>query len=224
MADQSDTTDGDASVLGTAEGVDDSTTKPDADAKPDANADANADAKGDGSADADDKGGDDKAKVGAPEKYASFEMPEGFTATDAELGAFADLARGLNLTQEQAQQVVAFEGERMAQFAAAQEKDWQTQNEQWVEQIKKDPELGAAEDGDMRLVLAKRAVARIGGQALRDALNKTGVGNHPELIRAFYRVGKTMADDKIGEGGEVKPGTTISDKTPAQRLYGTQPN
>jgi hypothetical protein len=49
---------------------------------------------------------------------------------------------------------------------------------------------------------------------LRTLLNESGLGNHPEIIRAFYRAGKAISED-----GFVAGGHKATDKGDAKRLY-----
>ena len=57
----------------------------------------------------------------------------------------------------------------------------------WANAAHSDPELGGR-----ALAAARQAVERFGGARLKQALEETGLGNHPEVIRAFYRIGRAM--------------------------------
>ena len=62
---------------------------------------------------------------------------------------------------------------------------------------------------------AKKAIDAFGNPELVKLLNSTGMGNHPEVIRAFYNMGKTMREDGPGPGGDNPPGK----KTDAEIMY-----
>jgi len=67
----------------------------------------------------------------------------------------------------------------------------------WFEaQVKK--ELGA--DFEKTLTHAQRAVQKFGGEALATRLRETGMGDLPELVRAFAAIGKAMAEDTVAGG------------------------
>ena len=62
----------------------------------------------------------------------------------------------------------------------------------WASRAKADPEIGGA-GFDANVAYAKRAIDRFGDDRLRGTLAQTGMGNHPELIRMFARVGRDLA-------------------------------
>jgi hypothetical protein len=61
-------------------------------------------------------------------------------------------------------------------------------------------------------------------EPLKEMLRNTGLGNHPEVVRFFARLGKEAASDnfEVSPVGNVPPKVT---KGLAERLYGnTTPN
>jgi len=42
---------------------------------------------------------------------------------------------------------------------------------------------------------AQNAINKFGTPELKSALDSYGMGNHPELVRVFARIGKAMAED-----------------------------
>ena len=134
-------------------------------------------------------------------QYADFALPDGMTVEPGLLDGFGAFARSHNLTQEQAQ----------AQQAAERQRD------QWMSQIRTDPDLGGA-TGERNLALAVRAVERFGTPALREALDASGLGNHPELVRFCYRIGKA-----IGEDSFVSTQPSGGRRTAAEVLYPNHP-
>ena len=67
--------------------------------------------------------------------------------------------------------------------------DQQRQFEDWGNEIKK--EYGTAYDE--KVGMARRAVRAFGSDQLSDLLNNTGLGNHPEMIRAFAKIGAELS-------------------------------
>ena len=63
---------------------------------------------------------------------------------------------------------------------------------QWARQAQNDPEFGGVHFND-NLTLARQAVKRFGGPKLQRALDSSGMGNHPEIIRAFWKMGRYLA-------------------------------
>lgn len=162
---------------------------------------------------------DDKAaeKV-VPEKY-EFKAPEGM-ALDPELtGELEGVARGLELSQEQAQQVADL-GVKLAQkFQAKQLEIVQQARTDWANQTRADAEIGGANVAQ-NVATAEKALTAFGTPELRALLKESGIGNHPEVIRAFYRVGKAISEDRVVTGRVGTPPEARRDA--AAVLYGTQ--
>lgn len=153
-----------------------------------------------------------KKPEGAPEKY-EFKAGEGVELDQEALNGFEPLARELNLTNEQAQKMVDLYGEKLLpQIQKQQTEAWQKTTEQWAADVKADKEIG----GDKlvsSLSVAQRALDQFGTPELKEYLNATGLGNHPELVKAFVKIGKSMSEDGMVTGSKT---TTQS---VAQRMY-----
>lgn len=132
---------------------------------------------------------------GAPEAY-EFAAPEGQQFDPAVIDAFSDVARELNLSQDAAQKVLdkvapVLHSRQLEQIEAVKT--------DWANQTRGDTELGGAKL-DENLATAKRALDQYGTPELKNMLNETGLGNQPEVIRLFYRVGKTLSQDSFVGG------------------------
>ena len=162
------------------------------------------------------KGEEDKSEevTGAPEAYEDFKVPEGVKIDPDQLTEFGALAKGLNLTQDQAQQLVDFEAKRMEAFGKEQLGEWEKTIAGWTAEAKADEEIGG-KNYDPSLELAKRALAKYGTLELDTAFNHLGIGEHPELIRIFARVGKDLGEDQILSGRDAGSGP----KSQAERMY-----
>jgi hypothetical protein len=71
---------------------------------------------------------------------------------------------------------------------------------QWLVDVKEDKELGG-ENFEKSVELAKNVVKRFGTEAFMEDLDKSGYGNHPEVVRTFARIGRAMSNDEL-----VRPG------------------
>ncbi|MFH2815276.1 peptidase [Enterobacter ludwigii] len=160
------------------------------------------------------KNPDDKEQKheGAPEKY-EFKPAEGQELDTAALEQFEPIARELNLTNEQAQKMVDLYGTKIMPMVQQQQAEaWQKTTEQWAADVKADKEIG----GDKlttNLSAAQRALDQFGTPELKEYLEGTGLGNHPELVKAFIKIGKAMSEDGMVTGAKT---TTQS---VAQRMY-----
>ncbi|EHG9340691.1 peptidase [Salmonella enterica] len=155
----------------------------------------------------------DKKPEGAPEKY-EFKPAEGQEFDAAALEQFEPIARELNLTNEQAQKMVDLYGSKIMPMVQQQQVEaWQKTTEQWAADVKADKEIG----GDKltsNLSAAQRALAQFGTPELKEYLEGTGLGNHPELVKAFVKVGKAMSEDGMVTGKES------GQRSAAEVLYG----
>ena len=151
-------------------------------------------------------------KAGAPEKY-EFKAPEGREFSPEVIGAFSEVAKELNLSEADAQKVI----DKIAPaFAARQTEVLEAARVQWETDAKADKEFGGDKLTE-NMAVAKKALDKFGTPELRELLNTSGLGNHPEIIRAFYRAGKAISEDKF-VGGNPSPG---DGKSLADRLYST---
>ncbi|WP_323026539.1 protease [Castellaniella sp.] len=160
---------------------------------------------------ADGEAGKPKPAEGAPEKY-EFQAPEGTEAFDSQvLDAFSAVAKDLNLPQEQAQQIL----DKMTPvIQARQVEQLQAAHDQWIQAAETDKEFGG-EKLQENMAVAKKALDTFGSPELRTLLNQSGLGNHPEIIRAFYRAGKAISEDRFIPSGQANAAAGAN----AKRLY-----
>lgn len=170
------------------------------------------------SADPDSGGETPKPAEGAPETYADFSLPEGMAINDAARDQFTVLAKDLNLTQDGAQKLVDLYVAQAAEAAQAPYKLWTETQAHWVKEVEADPEIGGANLA-ASLATAARALDQFGGQDLRDALNFTGAGNNPVIVKAFVRIGTALSEDRFIPGAPPKSGP----KSAAAVLYPNMP-
>ena len=183
---------------------------------------ADANNQGDAPDGEDAKGADDDGKPqGAPEEYAEFQMPEG-VQLDAELTSdLKAVAKELNLTQEQAQKLADLAASKTQGIGERQMEAIKAAQTQWTADAKADKEFGGEKLSE-NLGIAKKALDSFGTPELRTLLNESGLGNHPEIIRAFYRAGKAISEDRFIPAGNG--GRTGGSRDAAKSLYPNQQN
>lgn len=160
---------------------------------------------------------EDAAKPeGAPEQYADFVAPEGVTL-DAELsGDLKAAAKELGLSQANAQKLADLGVKLSQKQAAAQAEALATARTEWASASQTDKEFGGDKLTE-NLAVAKKSLETFATPELRQMLNESGLGNHPEVVRLFYRVGKAISQDGFVQGGrQASPGIIGS---AAQRMY-----
>jgi hypothetical protein len=143
-----------------------------------------------------------------PEKY---ELKLADQEIDAELLAeFTPLAKELKLDNATAQKIADLGAKIQKRTVDASMAAHMERIGVWQEAVRSDKELGGDKLGE-NMAVAKGAVLRFGGEPLMTALKDTGFENHPDVIRAFVKIGRAMKDDNfaanLGEGGGEKPDT-----------------
>ena len=164
---------------------------------------------------------DGEEETSAPEKYEAFDLPKGVTMSEEQFAETAEFAKSLNLSQEQAQQAVDYHNKVIAQISEhAMEQAKQNlvdQAKEWRQQVETDKEIGGAKMNDkvdkaMRVLNAfsDKATDAAGKPILGEnkepltklsvALAESGFGNHPEMVRAFSRIGELIGEDRFLSG------------------------
>lgn len=175
----------------------------------------------------DEKKADDKKPEGAPDKY-ELKTADGVTIAPEVQTQFEAIARDLNLTQENAQKLLdlapAISKMQTSQLVDLAEKT----TAKWQAEALADAEIGvngdkAAYNLNMAAIAkAKKAFATPELGALLEKFdaktnpNGTGLGNHPEVLRLFLRLGKSISEDNKLVTGQVPD----AEQTAGQKLYG----
>ncbi len=148
-----------------------------------------------------------------PEKY-EFVPPEGYQIDTQALPEYEAAFKELGLSQEQAQKLVDLNAKHtLAAQQAAQAQQTQQINA-WVGELKQDPNFGGA-NFESNVALAQKAMGQFGSPELKQMLETSGLGSHPEVVRFFHRVGK-----ELGEGSVHRTTNDVpADKSWANRMY-----
>ena len=159
----------------------------------------------------------DSENEGAPETYERFALPEDIPYDEALAGEFQPIAKELNLSQKQADKLATFYGELEKRKMAEGQENFNNFTKELQKQAMDDPEIGGKVwESEARTCVA-RARDLIGGEEFKTFLEKNPlIGNHPEMLRFAYRVGKV-----VGEGSFVdrRAGDT-GKKSDAEVMFG----
>ncbi|WP_375272053.1 hypothetical protein [Sphingomonas sp.] len=160
--------------------------------------------------------------AGAPEAY-DLKAPEGMTLDTDALAIAEPVLRDLNLTNEQAQKLTDAYGQILPKLAERYQAQQTTQiTEQraaWAAEAKADPEIGGA-NWDASIAASAKALDRLGapaGSPFRALLNDSGLGNHPEMIRMFAKIGKS-----IGEDADFVSSSARQPQSREEKYYGSR--
>ena len=156
-----------------------------------------------------------------PERY-ELDVPEGFAIDPQALAVATPVFRELGLSNEQASKLMPV----AAQFAQGLSDKLNAQilsqvsadRKAWLDSAMADREIGGAH---WKETLAKGAFAldNLGfpkGSPFRVLLDESGLGNHPEMIRAWAKVGRAIGEDGDFVRGAGNP---HSRRDTAETLY-----
>ena len=112
----------------------------------------------------------------------------------------SDLFKKHNISQATAQELVDYVHKVNQDAAEAPYKLWQKTQEEWVNAVKNDSEIGGRLN-EVKTVVSKaidHVVGKTLGEEFRQAMDMTGAGNNPAFIKTFYALAQ-----RITEGGHV---------------------
>lgn len=147
--------------------------------------------------------------LGAVETY-DIKTPEGYDVDDEIKGEFTTAAKEIGLSQKGVERLVGIQTklqERQAERTAALVKDWD-------KQARSDKEIGG-KDFEANAAYGRQFLADFGDEQVSVLLDKTGLGNHPAVVKMFIRAGKAH-----GEATTSKGASTGSKQDAATVLYG----
>lgn len=141
---------------------------------------------------------DTTKKVETKEEVKEFtlKLEDDSPLSDSDIDRISTLAKEKGLTEEDAKTLVSGEEAAVNGYKNAQLQEVEDVRATWVEDSKSDKEFGG-EEFDANTAVAKTAIDKYGSAEFKKALEDTGFGNHPEVVRTFYRIGKAMANDKL---------------------------
>ena len=143
-------------------------------------------------------------------------IPENSSLSKEAVEKIQTFAKEKGLSNEQAQAVL----ERDIQAQQSQAEFAQQKATEWFEMSKSDKEIGGEKFAE-NAELAKRVVTRFASEELKQDLEATGFGNHPELLRLLVRIGQKMAPDSLVLAGSS---VTQKEKPIEEIFYGSNKN
>lgn len=158
-------------------------------------------------------------KEGEEEKPKEEDKPEEYELTAPEnslvpkewFDKTVQEAKEKGLTKEQAEALVNRDQSFMADLVTSH----QAKIEEWKTTAASDKEIGGT-NLNKNIELARQVVEKYGTPDLKNQLEVSGYGNHPELIRLLVRIGNAYSPDTF-----VQPRTAVTEekKSVADILY-----
>lgn len=136
-----------------------------------------------------------KTEPATPTEF-EIKLPENAVLEPEIAKEFAKYAREKGIAQEVAQEMFEKQNSLVSSFAQKQQETIQNEINQWAEQSRTDKEVGG-ERFNESVQLAHQVINKYGTPELKTMLER-GLGNHPEAVRIFARIGKELfANDQM---------------------------
>lgn len=153
------------------------------------------------------------AAPAVPEKY-DLKVPDGFDDPKV-VDRVAEFAKANKMSQESAQQLLEKTVGEVNSYGDRVRAEIDSTVSGWEQAAKADKEIGG-DNHTKSIELSKKVLAKFGSPELVKYLEDTRLGNNPELIRVFKRIGEAMKEDDFVAPGSSNNGTTSS---AADKLY-----
>jgi hypothetical protein len=156
------------------------------------------------------------AKIEAPAAFdgTKLKLPEGMKSDDPLFKTFGEVMTDDKISpQDRGQKLLDLYTGAIKQAGEANTLAWSKVNEGWIKDVKADPSIGGANFEPTKRAIAA-TIDTLGPEkaaAFRQALDVTGIGNHP----AFWRGMATFAK-ALTEGGHVAGSPAGSGKADAK--------
>lgn len=141
-------------------------------------------------------------------------LPENSKLSASDLESVKAFAKENGLSKEVAQKILDDKASIKEAYVSELQESAKKQADAWLNDAKNDPEIGKAFNENV--ILANRALDKFATKELRQALDVSGLGNHPEMLKFASRVGKFLADDKF----ESAPKSPAAPKSMEELFYG----
>jgi hypothetical protein len=129
---------------------------------------------------------------GAPEAY-EFKAPEGVTLDPSLVTEATPIFKELGLSQEAAQKLVDFYTAKSASTNETLTKAVDDMRASWREAVANDKDIGSKLDSvKVELGRAKDKLSTEVRAAFDEAMNTTGMGDHPGIVKGLYELAKLV--------------------------------
>ena len=140
-----------------------------------------------------------------PETY-DFKVPEGTELDAAVVEKASPIFKELGLSQEQAQKLVDFYSAHTSESQKAIAKAVEDMRSDWRSQIMSDKDIGGKiEQVKVELGRAKDRLPAEIRTAFEEAMNTTGMGDHPAIVKGLYEFAKLVNEGTHVTGGNPSP-------------------
>lgn len=166
------------------------------------------------------------ATAGVPERY-DFKAPDNYTLDAKLIDAVTPIFKEAGLSQETAQKLFDFHTNAMIEAAKAPATAVETMRNDWRTKTLADTEISKAVNGDKTGIEAVkldigRALTHLPAAeatALKAAMDLTGAGDHPAIVKGWWKMAQLITEGKHVNGGNPSP---AGQRAPGQTERPTQ--
>lgn len=139
--------------------------------------------------------------IGAPEAYAEFTMPEGFTLDDEVKEEIGTLFKGLNVSQAGAQKLIDAYTKRILAQKETELSDLNARRKQWRSEVRRQPTY----ESD-KAFAAKGVRAVVNTPEEKALFTDSWLSDHPVMFGMFVKIGRLLGEDSpLPQGGRNTP-------------------
>lgn len=152
-------------------------------------------------------------------------LPDGFTPVPDEIKSeFVEILNDAEKTpQQRMEALVGLQSKVMTESVDAIREAWNDQQTKWQEEVKADPVVGGANMTE-NLAQVSKLIETFGSaetdatkkaaevEDLRKALDHTGAGNHPAVVRFLFRVAKELNEPTAVQGNPAATTASAASK------------
>lgn len=149
-----------------------------------------------------------------------FQPPEGLELSDSDKTFIGDMAKKHGLSNEAMTDLVGEYANRLKAVNEAATAAYVRTQEDWQKEIKADKDIGGDKlPGVLETIGKVMSNPKITDPKFKEALNLTGAGNNPAILKTFYNLAKLVT-----EGGAVLGEPISGDKKPSTGPQALYPN
>lgn len=140
-------------------------------------------------------------KPAAPTPFdpKDFTPPEGLELSEKDQEVLGGIAQKHGLSKEAMTDLLGEYATRVKSVQDAAAQAYLETNKKWQDEVRADPEIGGDKlDGVLKTIGTVMGDPAITAPGFQEALNLTGAGNNPAIIKTFYKMAQ-----RITEGGHV---------------------
>lgn len=132
-----------------------------------------------------------------------------------DVASAVEFAKANKLSLDQAKAVLSSQEGLYSTFLDRQQSHLKGVHEQWLKDVEADPEIGGTKLKESA-ENAAYAFKHFGSEKLGEVLEKSSIGNHPEMIRFAAKIGALLKNDR----SEHSNTTVTEEKSLADIIYG----